>query len=266
MSDAEPGRPTGDGRPTRAIQVLVVLGIAALVAVGVFLVLRDGRDTMAAPTTQPTGTTAPSETTAATAVETTTTVAPPATEIGPGTFPVDIGTLEVVGVEPDDVLNVRSGPGTQNDVIGAFPHNYSGVVTTGTGATSPDGAQWWEVEFFDDIIGWVNSAFLEPVAPTSAPFSAYPCGTAPEDYVFSGVVATSPASPSDADHVFSIDHSSHPDCERTVITLGSDYDFDDDFADTLSPTDRVSGGIAVRNDGSFFNIDLVGIESVRTNA
>lgn len=218
-------------------------------------------------TTQPTApaTTQPAPPTTQLASPTTQ-PAPPSTEVDSGTFPPGVDTFEVVGVEPDDVLNVRSGPSTQNDVIGGFPHNYSGVVTTGTRATTSDGAKWWEVEFFDDAIGWVNSAFLGPVAPTSAPFSAYSCGIAPADYVFSGLVATSPASASTADHVFSIDHSSHPDCERTVITLGADYDFNDDPAGTLSPTGQVPGGIQVTNEGPFFNVDLAAIELVRIGA
>ncbi len=111
-------------------------------------------------TTQPPPTTEPASPT--------TTRAPTTTTTSGLTAP--IGSFRVTGVDADDVLNVRSGPGSENEIVGVLPSNTVGVRTTGAAATAGDGGLWWEVEQFSSPeTGWVNSSFL-------APQDGGPCG------------------------------------------------------------------------------------------
>jgi hypothetical protein len=82
----------------------------------------------------------------------------------------------VIGVAPDDVLNVRVGPGTDYFVITALPHNARGLqVGTCTPtvtqaqyfALSPQMQQrlngysaWCVVIWGGQQLGWVNRRFL----------------------------------------------------------------------------------------------------------
>lgn len=73
----------------------------------------------------------------------------------------------VVNVLPDDVLNVRSGPGVENSVVGTLQHDQSGL--TRTGESSSVGEDFWvEIQNPGGETGWVNADFLtEYVAPAS---------------------------------------------------------------------------------------------------
>lgn len=80
----------------------------------------------------------------------------------------------VTGVAADDVLNIRSGPGAENMILGMLPPNATGVSPTGQSAQSADGGTWWQIA--DPALpggtGWVNARFLEVAAdptPTPAP-------------------------------------------------------------------------------------------------
>ncbi len=73
--------------------------------------------------------------------------------------------FEVVYVAADDVLNVRSGPGVANDIVGELPPDASNVTITGEGQMV-EGSLWVPVRA-GAVAGWVNSTYLaEMVAGT----------------------------------------------------------------------------------------------------
>jgi hypothetical protein len=69
------------------------------------------------------------------------------------------GPYAVVRVPLNDVLNVRSGAGASQPVVGSFPGNAISVMRTGPSATGQDGT-WVEVQNPSGGTGWVNSAYL----------------------------------------------------------------------------------------------------------
>jgi Bacterial SH3 domain/Peptidase M15 len=69
--------------------------------------------------------------------------------------------FKVVNVRSDDVLNVRSGPSADFDVVGALPPGSGGIAIT-SGCRS----RWCPVQH-RSTSGWVNSAYLAPEEPTS---------------------------------------------------------------------------------------------------
>jgi hypothetical protein len=67
-------------------------------------------------------------------------------------------------VQPDDVLNVRTGAGVENAIAGTLGSTATNVVRTGT-AASAGGDRWVEIQ---EPRGWVNANFLtEYVAPST---------------------------------------------------------------------------------------------------
>jgi hypothetical protein len=82
--------------------------------------------------------------------------------------------FKVARVRSDDVLNVRSGPSADFEVVGTLPPGSRGIAIT-SGCRS----QWCPVQH-QVASGWVNSAYLapeEPMLPSSPPGSL---GDAPE--------------------------------------------------------------------------------------
>jgi hypothetical protein len=69
------------------------------------------------------------------------------------------GPYAVVRVALNDVLNIRSGAGASQPVVGSFPPNAVSVMRTGP-AASADNATWWEVQNPNGGKGWVNSYHL----------------------------------------------------------------------------------------------------------
>lgn len=65
-------------------------------------------------------------------------------------------TYAVVGVESDDALNLRAGPGVGNPVVGTLPYDTGGLMPTGR-ADDVGKDRWVEVA----TIGWVNARYLE---------------------------------------------------------------------------------------------------------
>ena len=110
-------------------------------------------------TTVPT-TTVPTTTAPTTTVAPTTTTPPPTTTEVPIEFDPDLTerTWAVVLVDLDHVLNVRVGPGVENDKLTSFGPTQTGIVLTGQTAQI-DGSKWVEVQT-EDARGWVNSFFL----------------------------------------------------------------------------------------------------------
>ena len=118
--------------------------------------------TTVAPTT-----TVPATTATTVAAATTTTVAPATTTtVVPGEpfdlyvpLPAEGAVLGVVGVQFDDTLNVRSGPGISFDVAVELEATTTGISGTGNGWRLPSGSLWWEIDTAQGT-GWANSRFL----------------------------------------------------------------------------------------------------------
>jgi len=74
-------------------------------------------------------------------------------------------TYAVILVSENDVLNIRSGPGVENAVVGTLQPTATGVVRTGK-TTLVGEDLWVEIQNPENGTGWVNSDFLtEQVAP-----------------------------------------------------------------------------------------------------
>ncbi|HSO10742.1 MAG TPA: SH3 domain-containing protein, partial [Anaerolineales bacterium] len=69
------------------------------------------------------------------------------------------GPYAVILVAENDVLNIRSGAGVSNPVVGSFPPDAINVMRTGPTAKA-DGAEWVEVQNPSGGTGWVNSSYL----------------------------------------------------------------------------------------------------------
>ncbi len=112
-----------------------------------------------------TTTTAPSTTTTTVEATTTTTTTPPDTtttttlagepiEFGPAADDV----VTVVGVEYDDVLNLRAAPGADQPIGDEIPPTFAELIAQGNTRDLSPGF-WIEVDY-DGTIGWVNLAYI----------------------------------------------------------------------------------------------------------
>lgn len=75
--------------------------------------------------------------------------------------PANSGSLmRVAGVAANDLLNVRSGPGTANRVVGALGN---GDTVRVLGCQNVGSARWCEIEMMTDMRerGWVNARYLQ---------------------------------------------------------------------------------------------------------
>lgn len=70
--------------------------------------------------------------------------------------------LAVVGVEADDTLNVRSGPGVGNVVVGELSPFFVGARWLDADPV-PVGSDVWIPIATDGLTGWVNARFVTPV-------------------------------------------------------------------------------------------------------
>ena len=93
--------------------------------------------------------------------------------------------FKVTSVRSDDVLNVRSGPSADFDVVGELPPGSSGIAIT-----SACRSKWCPVQH-RFTIGWVNSAYLVPEEPSS-PVSLH---DGPADAVAAPALRDSPEAP-----------------------------------------------------------------------
>lgn len=123
-------------------------------------------------TTADVTTTTTSGTTSSTQAETTTSSSGTRVPIPDDELPGDVWTdfvipdipKAVVGVEHDDVLNVRAGPGVSYDVVGTYSPTEETVIQTGRARIFP-GSLWVEVSLPDGP-GWVNNFYLGYKGPT----------------------------------------------------------------------------------------------------
>ncbi len=74
-------------------------------------------------------------------------------------FPYEGNPLTVVGVEADDVLNVRAAPGASSEVVAELGPLDDGISPTGHNRQLDDGAIWAEITV-DGTTGWASTAFL----------------------------------------------------------------------------------------------------------
>jgi hypothetical protein len=80
-------------------------------------------------------------------------------------YPYEGAVLAVVGVAADDTLNVRSGPGTDFDVVVELGPLSEDATATGHNRTVED-SFWAEVEA-DDTTGWVNVLYVAQAGSTT---------------------------------------------------------------------------------------------------
>ncbi len=101
----------------------------------------------------------------------------------------------VANIEPDDVLNVRRGPSTDFDVVGALQPGSHGITITGACQS-----MWCPVRH-EATTGWVNRIYLANEAPLPViPVSQHDASRAdllPADRSRPGMVADSPDAPRD---------------------------------------------------------------------
>lgn len=128
-----------------------------------------------------TSTTTPEETSTTIGTTTTLPAAGTSSTVQPGTTttaspggipgdPIDFGpaagdTLAVIGVAHDDVLNLRSAPGADQDILDGIPPLYSTLRAAGETRQLP-GSMWIAVEY-EGTTGWVNLRFIGYLGDTS---------------------------------------------------------------------------------------------------
>lgn len=66
--------------------------------------------------------------------------------------------FQVVYVAENDVLNVRGGPGVNNEAVGELPPDATGITITGAGQMVGD-SLWVPIQA-GNVAGWVNSNYL----------------------------------------------------------------------------------------------------------
>ncbi|MEW5986092.1 MAG: SH3 domain-containing protein [Chloroflexota bacterium] len=99
----------------------------------------------------PAVTTLPTNTATAAPTQTATLIPSPSPTVRPTTY-------NVIYVTADDVLNVRTGPGADNEVAGELPPDAQGIEITGPGQTV-EGHVWTPITA-GSLSGWVNSFYL----------------------------------------------------------------------------------------------------------
>ncbi|MBN1449789.1 MAG: SH3 domain-containing protein, partial [Anaerolineales bacterium] len=72
----------------------------------------------------------------------------------------------VILVAEEDVLNIRSGPGVENAVVGTLQPNETGIARTGRSSSVGDDL-WVEIQKPGGGTGWVNADFLTEYADPS---------------------------------------------------------------------------------------------------
>lgn len=81
-------------------------------------------------------------------------------------FPYEGVVLGVVGVDAEDLLDVRSAPGTGSEVVAELDPLAEGITPSGHNRQLDDGTLWAEVTA-DGITGWANSAHLAHLGPVA---------------------------------------------------------------------------------------------------
>lgn len=74
-------------------------------------------------------------------------------------FSVGDDRFAVVGVEMDDMLAVRSGPGLDHAIVGRIPPYGTGIRGAADGGSEADGTLWLPIQY-EDTAGWASGSFL----------------------------------------------------------------------------------------------------------
>lgn len=87
---------------------------------------------------------------------------------GAGNSGADSSLARVTGISANDVLNVRSGPGTNYAVVGALAN---GEQVRNLRCENRGSSRWCEIEMMTDMRerGWVNARYLSSGAATQLP-------------------------------------------------------------------------------------------------
>jgi|WetSurMetagenome_2_1015567.scaffolds.fasta_scaffold51904_2 hypothetical protein len=80
---------------------------------------------------------------------------------------VPSGPYGVIGVNPQDALNIRSGPGIGSPLVGTFSAAANNVMRTGP-SSNVDGDLWVEVQNPAGGTGWVSSIYLSEYIPPAS--------------------------------------------------------------------------------------------------
>jgi len=145
------------------------IAIAFLAAMALLVAACGGDATDTTTTTLDTSTTsaAPSTTTTQATTTTTeastTTTAPEPTTTTLAGEPIDFGPREgdvvmVIGVQHDDVLNLRAGPGADQPIVDEIPPTFADLVALGN-TRDLDPSFWIEVDY-EGTVGWVHMSFI----------------------------------------------------------------------------------------------------------
>lgn len=112
-------------------------------------------------TAQPTDTPAPTDTPTPTAtlLPTFTPTPEPTPAIPPTDVPEVTEPFTVVGVEPNDVLNVRADVGADAEILFTLEPLAMNVEVIGGGRESADGGTWVPISYAGQT-GWVNASYL----------------------------------------------------------------------------------------------------------
>lgn len=144
-------------------------------------------------------------------------------------FPYEGAELAVVGVAADDTLNVRTGPGTEFDVLMTLDPLHQGAVATGRNRQIEGDGIWAEITD-GGRTGWANAAFLlQPGQVTDETANRYPTPaerpTAPTLEELADTVAEAFASEEPKSRVTTVDGPTEGDLGEVtvdVIGLGDD--------------------------------------------
>lgn len=89
----------------------------------------------------------------------------PGEAVDPGPFQAGV-VFGVIGVDADDVLNVRAAPGADQEILDTLGPLTTGLVFSGRARRlSSRTAAWYEVDV-EGVTGWVHAGFVAPLAGT----------------------------------------------------------------------------------------------------
>ncbi len=185
---------------------------------------------------------------------------------------------ELVSADADDpFLNVRGDPDARSDLVAKLPATYTGLrAVTGQPEVAEDGGSWLEVELLHPVAaaefslgpdrrprGWVNQAFVEPLAdglPVGSDELA-PCGIDAESFGSSGTLVDG--------HVAAMESAFVTDtCLRVVLTFGTGaapFEWTN-LPDGTGPATSVPSTVTLSSGGATSTIDLGPVASTWSEA
>ena len=196
--------------------------------------------TSRAPTTTTSTTPLTSRTVTPATTTTTTTTVKAATTTTLAGEPFDIGPAEgdvlgVVGVAYDDVLNVRSGPGTNQAIVATLDPLYDQIIATGRHRLLTRSI--WNEIVVGGVTGWANARFMAYLGIVD---------DATSRYIANGFGGTTPTAPTMLDLgmlVADVAKSEDPPSRVTVTVAPSEGDLGEITIDVVGLGDDALFGI-----------------------